>query len=625
MSTVAAFVNGIFDGMDRREAGQDRQRNRDRQATLDERAADRHEWAGQDRARAAEDRQRRLDWAIEDRNYTKSERARVAGERDRATKERNEDRDFFRSLPLDGHEAEAAAAPVPTPEAAPSAAPDPREMAGAETSPAPDRTGRAKRMIEVGSTVPEQGMSPRASSGRETAVPAPQSAPNRSAAPSGMTQPGRELPLYADEEGAPRTYEERAILLRAPTGLVELARDADEFTAVLNAHKTGEAPLNDTDVKLVEDEIQKITSFISQFEARSGDVPSNIPPEQVPAPQGLDDPARPISPRGMPSSRDRNAHVTDPAQRPQQPNAPAAESPTAPGAPQQPGPAPQDARTPATAQDRPAREVQTAMTTVEGTPKGSVEAVAETVPKVSARASGVPGAKPSAKQMKRASDSAIDRYYKVNAPAIIKHYLSKGEIEKATAFEAFIDRRETKTGLKSWAAAMHAAAVNDDEGFVENMIKTYNATGYYDDGYTVVADQSGLTRDGQGNAVGAKITFKNEESGEVFTQDFNTTEDLYSTGINLLSPEQIFEQMYGEVKQAKDLRRNLQLKMLEKGVNEGQQEEILDVAEQLGKINPSFISLPLEEQLAQARAYLSGGNGRAISGNPSPGDVPVFR
>lgn len=118
--------------------------------------------------------------------------------------------------------------------------------------------------------------------------------------------------------------------------------------------------------------------------------------------------------------------------------------------------------------------------------------------------------RPSAGQVRRVQKDFFDHYLTQSAPKIIKHYLSRGEMDKAREFQDFIESEGAKNGMAAWARAAHVAAVGDERGFIEGIEGAYNQTGYYDDGYTMVAGKSGLVRDEKGNVTGAQIVFHDE-------------------------------------------------------------------------------------------------------------------
>lgn len=144
----------------------------------------------------------------------------------------------------------------------------------------------------------------------------------------------------------------------------------------------------------------------------------------------------------------------------------------------------------------------------------------------------------------------LDEYFqKVAAPKIYEEYLQV-DPEKAQVWKDWSENQQVKAGMKHWAQAARSAAMGDFDGFGKNMVKAYNAQGYYDDGVT--AKSFATKKDKDGNVIGATLTFAGPD-GKEFSQDFDGSDDVIRAGLNMLSPQQTFEAGYKEqlaVKQA---------------------------------------------------------------------------
>lgn len=174
------------------------------------------------------------------------------------------------------------------------------------------------------------------------------------------------------------------------------------------------------------------------------------------------------------------------------------------------------------------------------------------------------------KERDHATKSFLDHYAETAVPKLIEYYASQGDIEKAQAFEDWAKSREAKGQMESWSRAVHAAAIGDDDAFLDHLSDTYNS---YDDGYEVIRDGSGFVRDGAGNITGAEIKFKNTKTGEVFVEHFEDQSDIIEMGIYALSPEQVFEHMWGKLAQSAEIaaeqrkfERDLQLERAKAGM-----------------------------------------------------------
>jgi hypothetical protein len=251
--------------------------------------------------------------------------------------------------------------------------------------------------------------------------------------------------------------------------------------------------------------------------------------------------------------------------------------------------------------------------TASGTPMASVETVEKA-------ASEVPAPK-SAKGAAAASDKAAaafrDDYMTTQADKIVKFYMSRGEVEKAKTYSDWVKDTQVQKGMEHWARAVHAASIGDSGKFVSEIARAYNSSGYFDDGYSIVEEASGIHKDPQTGAVtGGQITFRNEKTGETFTQDFDNSRDLYELGVNFLSPEQVFEFGWKQIAGQEEFAR----KMAEKGVTNDAAKKVAETIKTLSDANAEFGLMPLDQQIAEALAFL----GR-FDGSGGTGEVPVAR
>lgn len=264
--------------------------------------------------------------------------------------------------------------------------------------------------------------------------------------------------------------------------------------------------------------------------------------------------------------------------------------------------------------------------TTEGTPAPSVAKAAETVPEPAKGRSiigdGMP-VKTTDAQAKKAADKFVDGYHKTEAQKVRDFYLSRGEPEKAKLYSQWIKDENVSEAMGYWAEAVHAATIGDDDRFVTSIARAYNAKGYYDDGYSIVPDASGIHRDEAGAITGAQITFKNDKTGQVFTQNLDSSEDLYRLGVNMLSPEQVFEHGYSRVQAADGLRDAVSAKLAEKALLGGSltPDAVLDTMKKMSAANAEFSFLSLDEQVAQALKFMQGGYG--APGGGAATDIPI--
>lgn len=216
----------------------------------------------------------------------------------------------------------------------------------------------------------------------------------------------------------------------------------------------------------------------------------------------------------------------------------------------------------------------------------------------------------------------MDHYREVGAPMVYEALISKGEFAKAEAFRQFLDSDATKAGMENWARAAFAASVGDMDTFADEIMEAYDRLDYFPDGTTIVREESGFTRDKAGNITGAKLTFKDEKTGNTFDQVFTDPNDLVRMGITLLAPEQAFEFYFEQQQTAAETARGLQKEQSE--ADKAQQKRVDDVAKLIFENSKDISGVPqisYGEAVRQAQEQLSGTGGA----DPAAAGVPVAR
>lgn len=216
----------------------------------------------------------------------------------------------------------------------------------------------------------------------------------------------------------------------------------------------------------------------------------------------------------------------------------------------------------------------------------------------------------------------MDHYREVGAPMVYEALISKGEFAKADAFRQFLDSDATKAGMENWARAAFAASVGDMDTFADEIMEAYDRLDYFPDGTTIVRDKSGFTRDKAGNITGAKLTFKDEKTGNTFDQVFTDPNDLVRMGITLLAPEQAFEYYFEQQQAAAETARGLQKEQSE--ADKAQQKRVDDAAKLIFENSKDISGIPqisYGEAVRQAQEQLSG----ADAASAGTAGVPVAR
>lgn len=193
---------------------------------------------------------------------------------------------------------------------------------------------------------------------------------------------------------------------------------------------------------------------------------------------------------------------------------------------------------------------QTASPETQGAAQAAVTAAATPAP-----GKGGKGLKPgetvTPAQKERASRAFLDYYAENGVPKIIEGYLKRGEIDKAIAFQNFMDSQTTKAGMKDWALATFALTTGDLDGFADRLMDSYNRNNYINDSTIVLKDQSEIFRDSSGNVTGARVVFKDEASGNTFDQVFSSQDDLIAFGMLNFDPATVFENYVARAEAAK--------------------------------------------------------------------------
>lgn len=239
---------------------------------------------------------------------------------------------------------------------------------------------------------------------------------------------------------------------------------------------------------------------------------------------------------------------------------------------------------------------------------------------------------PSESQVKARTFMQIWR--KEAVPEIVNHYLKRGDLERAKAFDTWAKSEDTREGMEAWAKGVHAATAGDEEGFLDSMIDAYNADGYYDDGYEIDRKGSGFTKSPKGDIIGGQITLRDKRTGATRVQTFDDTEDLWEMGVNQLSPESVFETGLAQVESARAFEKTQAEEELKhqraielEGVKAGfkgktPEEEIAATYEALSKEDPmgnGFNALPEAEKQKAVLARIQSMRSMSL------GQVPATR
>ena len=179
---------------------------------------------------------------------------------------------------------------------------------------------------------------------------------------------------------------------------------------------------------------------------------------------------------------------------------------------------------------------------------------AQSIVSVTASATGAMGVKPGDKitesQKEGAAKTGLEYFLKIGGPRIQQVYLENGDLEGAQRVQDYMDNAQTKEGIRSWSKAVLAIQSGDYEGAADNIIEAYNNNGYFPDGVTIDKAKSGLVYENKAKPnepTGARITFKDPETGQTWVQNFADPEDFMSLAMTMVSPEAGYTQYAAQV------------------------------------------------------------------------------
>lgn len=161
-----------------------------------------------------------------------------------------------------------------------------------------------------------------------------------------------------------------------------------------------------------------------------------------------------------------------------------------------------------------------------------------------------PGEKITPAQLEKAADAGVDYYMREGRNLVVRAYLENGDLAGAQKYQEYLDQKATKDGIKSWSKAIFAMQSGDVEGAGDAIIEAYNNLGYFPDGTTIVKDQSGFVYGDKANPerpTGAQVTFRDEESGKTWVQNFDSPNDFLELAYTMVSPEAGFQHFEAQV------------------------------------------------------------------------------
>ncbi|MBP0484679.1 hypothetical protein [Sagittula salina] len=147
-----------------------------------------------------------------------------------------------------------------------------------------------------------------------------------------------------------------------------------------------------------------------------------------------------------------------------------------------------------------------------------------------------PGQRATPQQRTQATESFMDTYKRVAVPQIQQFYLQRGEIDKARAFDQWIESDNGKAVQKEFANLAFSLTIGDLNGTLDNIEKMYSSV---NDGYDIVREKSAFETYQNGQPSALVITFR-DSRGQEFQQRVEDQGDLAAQLLGLVNPQETF-------------------------------------------------------------------------------------
>lgn len=151
--------------------------------------------------------------------------------------------------------------------------------------------------------------------------------------------------------------------------------------------------------------------------------------------------------------------------------------------------------------------------------------------------------------MRQAEKSGLD-FLMERSDKVIEALLAKGDIAGATEFRAFVRGENAQAGMKSMNTAIVAANYGDSAAFTAALSRM--ATSLDGDGQWEIDTAGTKLNEVDGEAVGATISMRNKDTGEITTREFEGMQGVISAVSDWASPTAAFERQQARVTSAQN-------------------------------------------------------------------------
>lgn len=152
-------------------------------------------------------------------------------------------------------------------------------------------------------------------------------------------------------------------------------------------------------------------------------------------------------------------------------------------------------------------------------------------------------------RLQRAAETATKRFYDTEVTEWERELMRQGKLSEAKGVREWFSNEKVRAGARDFFAFLEAYRVGDEAAAARHAVATYNNEDYYGDGYTVEPDSVTFS-DGPGGERLVTWTVKNATTGETFTQTLDQM-DLYQKFMERMNPAQALTDQYSAMVEAR--------------------------------------------------------------------------
>ena len=152
-----------------------------------------------------------------------------------------------------------------------------------------------------------------------------------------------------------------------------------------------------------------------------------------------------------------------------------------------------------------------------------------------------PGERYTEKQVQTAAERTMQWFYETAAPRFLEHYVSTGQMDKATAYAEILESRAGKKAQERRASAAFKFINGDIDGWATDTLDAFKAYGYVDPTFDIDEEATGIIRDENGGFAGGRVVFKDRKTGNTMEKLFQTEDEMYNYGMVMTDPATVVD------------------------------------------------------------------------------------